>query len=100
MLTHAVPVLANFHEVAIDLGYAALFAVVIGIVGIGLMLLASRVLPALINRLTPSLDEEKEIARGNSAVADYFGRVVGGAIIGASIIIAAAVLAGVWAALN
>ncbi len=37
-------------------------------------------------------DREKEIVRGNVAVAEYFGRVVAAAIIGASIIIAAAVL--------
>ncbi|MDD4889504.1 MAG: hypothetical protein PHU85_06200 [Phycisphaerae bacterium] len=82
-----------------DLGYAIVYAVVGGIVGIALVLLASWFLPALINRLTPNLDEEKEIARGNDAVAQYFGRVVAAAILGVSIVVAAAVVAGVLAAL-
>lgn len=94
------PVLAGaFLRVMTDLGYAIVYAVVGGIVGIALVLLASWFLPALINRLTPNLDEEKEIARGNDAVAQYFGRVVAAAILGVSIVVAAAVVAGVLAAL-
>ena len=77
---------------ALNLGWAVLFAFVGGIVGMVLVMIASIFLPWVINRLTPNLDEEKEIARGNVAVAEYFGRVVGAAIIGISVIIAAAIL--------
>jgi hypothetical protein len=54
----------------------------------------------LIDRLTPNIDEQKEIVRGNSAVAEYFGRVAGATIIGLSLVVAAAVLGGVIAALH
>ena len=36
-----------------------------------LVLVASSVLPRLIDRMTPNIDEEKEIVRGNQAVAEY-----------------------------
>jgi hypothetical protein len=52
------------------------------------------------DRLTPNIDEGKEIARGNLAVAEYYGRVVGGCIIGMSIVIGAAVLGGILSALH
>lgn len=87
-------------QVLVDVAWAVLFALVGGIVGIGMVMLASAFLPRLINRLTPRLDEEKEIARGNQAVAEYFGRIAAAAIIGSSIVIAAAVLAGILAALH
>jgi len=51
---------------------------------IALILVASMFLPRFIERLTPNIDEDKEIARGNVAVANYFGRVVGASIIGIS----------------
>jgi hypothetical protein len=50
--------------------------------------------------MTPNIDEDKEIARGNVAVAQYFGRVVAASIIGVSIVIAAAVGCGIIAALH
>ena len=87
-------------EVAINIGWAVIFSIIGGIVGIGLVLLASLVLPRLIERMTPNLDEGKEIARGNTAVAQYFGRVVGASIIGISIVVAAAVLGGILAGLH
>ncbi len=86
--------------VAQDMLWAVAFSLLGGMVGIVLILAAAALLPRLIDRLTPDLDEEKEIARGNVAVAEYFGRVVSAAIIGASIVVAAAVLAGVLAALR
>jgi len=46
-------------------------------------------------RLTPNIDEEKEIARGNRAVARYFGRLTAAAIVGISIVIAAAIIGGI-----
>lgn len=79
---------------------AILFTGVGGTVGVALVINAAFLLPKLIERMTPNLDEEKEIARGNVAVAQYFGLVVAASIIGVSIVIAAAVLAGVIAALH
>lgn len=81
------------------LGWVILFVVTGGATGIALILAASLFLPRLIERMTPNLDEELEIARGNVAVAEYFGRVVAACIIGMSIIVAAAVLGGVIGAL-
>ena len=83
-----------------DMLWAVAFSILGGVIGIALILTTSALLPRLINRLTPEIDEEKEIARGNVAVAQYFGRVVGAAILGASIIVAAAVLGGILAALH
>ncbi len=52
------------------------------------------------DQLTPNIDEDKEILRGNRAVADYFGRVVAATILGISLVVAAAVLAGILAVLH
>jgi uncharacterized membrane protein YjfL (UPF0719 family) len=87
-------------EVAQNMGWAVVFSTLGGIIGIVLVMLASLVLPRLIERMTPKINEEKEIARGNVAVAQYFGRVVGASIIGISIVVAAAVLGGIIAALH
>jgi hypothetical protein len=65
-----------------------------------LVLVSSLFVPRMIDRLTPNIDEQKEIVRGNSAVAEYFGRVVSATIIGVSLVMAAAVLGGVIAALH
>ena len=87
-------------EALANMGWGVLFIVIGGVAGVVMLLLATAFLPRLIDRLTPAIDEEKEIARGNTAVAEYFGRVVGACILGASIIIAAAVLGGILAALH
>ena len=87
-------------EVARNIGWAVVFSVVGGVVGVALVLASSLVLPRLIERMTPNLDEEKEIARGNVAVAQYFGRIVAASIIGVSIVIAAAILGGLIAGLS
>jgi len=87
-------------EVAINIGWAVVFSFVGGVVGVVLVLASSLVLPRLIERMTPNLDEEKEIARGNVAVAQYFGRIASASIIGISIVVAAAVLGGIIAALH
>ncbi len=84
----------------INIGWALVFVLFGGLIGIGLVLLGATLVPRLIDRLTPNLDEDKEIARGNQAVAEYFGRVVAASIIGISIVIAAAVLGGILAALH
>ena len=87
-------------EVLTNIGWAVVFSIVGGVAGMGLVLLASAILPRLIDRLTPNIDEAKEIVRGNVAAAEYFGRVVAAAIIGVSIVVAAAVLGGIIAALH
>jgi hypothetical protein len=86
-------------DVLQNLLWSIAFSMVGGLVGILMVLAASAFLPRLIDRMTPALDEGKEIARGNTAVAQYFGRVTAASIIGASIVIAAAVLGGILAAL-
>ena len=82
-----------------NIGWSLIFSITGALIGIILLILSTLVLPALVNRMTPNIDEQKEIARGNSAVGEYFGRVVGAAILGVSIIVAAAVLGGIIAAL-
>jgi ABC-type multidrug transport system fused ATPase/permease subunit len=87
-------------DVIHNIGWAIVFSVVGGLVGMMLVLLASVIVPRLIDRFTPNIDEQKEIVRGNSAVAEYYGRLVSAAILGVSIVVAAAVLGGVIAALH
>lgn len=86
-------------EIVSNIGWAVIFAVIGGLVGIVLMMVAAVMIPKLLDRLTPDLDEDKEIARGNRAVAEYSGRVVSACIIGMSIVIAAAILGGILAGL-
>ena len=83
-----------------NIGWSVIFSVVGGLIGMALVFAASCVVPRLIDRLTPNIDEQKEIVRGNGAVAEYYGRLVGAAILGMSIVVAAAVLGGVMAALH
>lgn len=64
------------------------------VVGVLFFAIALMLAPKLINRITPHIDEEKEILKGNVAVAVYFGLLVGAACVGLSIIIAAAILSG------
>jgi drug/metabolite transporter (DMT)-like permease len=87
-------------DVIHNIGWAIVFSVVGGLVGMMLVLLASVIVPRLIDRFTPNMDEQKEIIRGNSAVAEYYGRLVSSAILGVSLVVAAAVLGGVIAALH
>lgn len=84
----------------INLGWAVVFSLIGGVAGAFLLIWLSSRIPAVFNKVTPDLDEGKEIIRGNRAVADYFGRIVAAAILGVSIIIAAAVLGGLIAALH
>ncbi len=88
------------HEAFQNMGWAAIFAILGGVIGMMLILISMRFIPNLIARLTPHLDEEKEMARGNLAVATYFGKVVAATILGISLIIAAAVLGGILAGLH
>ncbi len=81
-------------DMIMNLGWATVFMAVSAAVGVVLIMVAARVIPKFLDRLTPAIDEEKEIARGNRAVAEYFGRLGAAAIIGISIIIAAAIIGG------
>lgn len=83
-----------------NIGWAVIFSVVGGLVGMLLVLLASVLVPRIVDRLTPQMDEQREIARGNRAVAEYYGRLVSASILGVSLVAAAAVLGGVMAALH
>jgi len=87
-------------ETVHNIGWSIVFSVIGGLVGMVLVLVASFIVPRLIDRLTPNIDEQKEIVRGNNAVAEYYGRLVAAAITGVSIVVAAAVLGGVMAALH
>jgi hypothetical protein len=87
-------------ETISNIGWSMIFSLVGAMVGMALVLLASAVVPRMMARLTPNIDEEKEIVRGNGAVAEYYGRVVGACIVGISIVIAAAVLGGILSALH
>jgi hypothetical protein len=82
-------------DVMVNLGWASVFMVVSAVVGIALILGASLVIPKLLDWLTPNIDEEKEIVRGNRAVAEYFGRLAASAILSISIVIAAAIIGGI-----
>lgn len=82
-------------DALINLGWASLFTVVSAAIGLLLVLCASMAIPRVLDWLAPAIDEEKEIVRGNRAVAEYFGRLVAAAVIGVSIIIAAAIIGGV-----
>lgn len=86
-------------ETLTNMGWSVIFSLVAAILGIVLVMAATLVIPPLMDRLTPNLDEDKEIARGNRAVAEYFGRIVSACIIGISIVIAAAILGGIMAGL-
>jgi Domain of Unknown Function (DUF350) len=83
-----------------NIGWAVVFMTLAAAVGIVLVLGATTVIPRLLDRLTPNMDEDKEIARGNRAVAEYFGRIVSACIIGVSLVVAAAILGGIIAALH
>jgi hypothetical protein len=87
-------------ETVTNIGWSVVFSLVGGLVGMILVLVSSVFIPRLMDKLTPDIDEEKEIIRGNTAVAEYFGRIVGACIIGLSIVVAAAVLGGIISALH
>jgi ABC-type multidrug transport system fused ATPase/permease subunit len=87
-------------ETVRNIGWSIVFSVIGGLVGMLLVLTASVIIPRLIDKFTPNIDEQKEIVRGNGAVAEYYGRLVSAAILGVSIVVAAAVLGGVLAALH
>ena len=87
-------------EVFSNVGWAVVFMVVAAVTGMLLIMMAAAAIPKLLDRLTPALDEGLEIARGNRAVAEYFGRIVSACIIGFSLVVAAAILGGILAELH
>jgi len=87
-------------DTVINIAWAVIFALIGGAAGAFLLIWFSSRIPAVFNKITPDMDEGKEILRGNRAVADYFGRIVSAAIVGVSVIIAAAVLGGLLAGLR
>jgi hypothetical protein len=78
----------------VNIVWACVFIIVSASIGIILILVSSMIIPKLVDRLTPNIDEDKEIATGNRAVAEYFGRISAAGIIGISIIISAAIISG------
>ena len=87
-------------DTLINMIWAIIFAVAGGGAGAFLLIWFSSRIPSVFDRITPDMDEGKEILRGNRAAAEYFGRIVSAAIIGVSVIIAAAVLGGLIAGLH
>ena len=77
------------------LGWVLLFTAVAGIISSVLVLAVGTVLPRFLNKLSPKIDEEKEIAGGNVAVATYFGKIVASCILGVSIVISTSIIGAV-----
>jgi len=78
-----------------DIQNAVLFTVIGAFWGIVFILITALLVPKIIAMMTPRIDEEKELVRGNVAIAEYYGRVVAAVIIAIGIVIAAAIIAGI-----
>ena len=76
-------------------GVWTLFSAVIGVI---ISILSAVLIPKIVDKLTPEVDEQKEIKKGNVAVATYMGQIVAGVTIAIGLIIAAAIIAGVHGA--
>jgi len=87
-------------QVVSNIGWAITFSVIGALLGSCMVIIAAGFLPKMVDKLTPMIDEDKEILRGNLAVAEYFGRITSSAIIGVSIVIAASILGGLIAGLH
>lgn len=70
------------------------YTLVSGIAGLFLMFVSTYFVPRIVDRLTPAIDDQNEMLRGNLAVASFTGQVNQAVIIGVSIVIAAAIIAG------
>ena len=77
-----------------DIISIVLYTVVGAILGGLLVLWIARYVPRMIDRLTPHIDEQRELARGKQAVALFYGLVSASVILGVSLVVAAAVLGG------
>lgn len=78
--------------------WALSFSVLGLCIGLAAFAFAVRVIPRAVDRMTPNIDEAKEMLRGNQAIGEYYGRVVSATILGAALIIAAAIIAGIHGA--
>ena len=78
-----------------DISNSLLYTVIGALAGIVLIIISALLVPKIIAMITPRIDEEKELLRGNKAVGEYYGRVVAAVIIAIGIIIAAAIIAGI-----
>lgn len=78
-----------------DIQNAVLFTVIGACLGIIFILISALLVPKIIAMMTPRIDEEKELVRGNVAIAEYYGRVVAAVIIAIGIVIAASIIAGI-----
>jgi len=88
----------KMYETVANIGWAMAFALIGGIIGFLMIGAAATFLPHILNKLTPNIDEEREIAMGNRAVAEYFGKIAHAAILGVSILVTAVVVAGLFIA--
>lgn len=77
------------------LGWVLAFTLAAGLGGVLIVLASALLLPRILNRFTPSIDEEAEIARGNLAVATFFGKLVSSSLIAVAIVVAAALIGGI-----
>ncbi len=87
-------------QVITNIGWAIIFTVIGALTGSILVILAASRLPRFIDKVTPNIDSEKEIIRGNIAMGEYFGRVTAAAILGVSLVVAASIIGGFMAALH
>jgi len=71
------------------------YTIISAVAGLILLMLVSFMIPKLVDRITPNIDDEKEMLRGNIAVGNYVGLVTSSVIIGISLILAAAIIAAV-----
>ena len=81
-------------ELTSAFGTGLLYSILSTLFGLSVFGIATICLPRLVERFSPHIDEQKEIASGNQAVADYYGRIVSAAILGVSIIIATGIFVG------
>jgi ABC-type antimicrobial peptide transport system permease subunit len=78
-----------------DITLAIIYTLIGSILGLIIMCAFTYIIPKIVDRLTPTIDDEKEILRGNLAVATYSGMITQAVIIGLSIIVASAIIAGI-----
>jgi len=71
-----------------------IYTFVSGLTGIALLLFATYLVPRIVDRLTPAIDDQNEILRGNLAIATYIGKITQAVIVGISVVVAAAIIAG------
>jgi uncharacterized membrane protein YjfL (UPF0719 family) len=73
-----------------------IYTVLGGVLGVLLMALSAFIVSRIVDLMTPRINDEKEIAKGNLAVATYVGQITQAVILGISIIIAAAIISGIF----